>query len=261
MEIALIPVPTLALLPYGIEIKSVIIDDDFIEEMKGISDAHGFWAQTMSDVIDQFKVDNHTETVLKRMISSVPTSTSCDPARAVTKNLRSMTFTSSPFVDVSLLGKNTFGTYQEEMRVFFCRNPTPARMEDNDDDEDADEVQIPVISTTTTKLPPPLAPSAISNPPPGFYAQLIETMKNIQAHLHPSKIVVKSRDYKDTIDLAKLQNGMLQLMYATGDVTRDDGIVNDIQVATFSQGFLNLLARSASVQATKLQLVHHNLLN
>jgi hypothetical protein len=77
-------------------------------------------------------------------------------------------------------------------------------------------------------------------------------MKNIQVPQHPSKIVVESRDYKDTIDLAKLQNGMLQLMYATGDVIWDDGIVKNIQVATFSQGFLNLLARSASVQATQL---------
>ena len=44
MEIALIGIPTLAPLPYGIEIKSDITDDDFIEEMKGISDAHGFWS-------------------------------------------------------------------------------------------------------------------------------------------------------------------------------------------------------------------------
>ncbi len=54
-------------------------------------------------------------------------------------------------------------------------------MEDNDDDEDANKVQIPVKSTTTANQPPPFVPSAIMNPPPEFYAQLIETMKNIQA--------------------------------------------------------------------------------
>jgi hypothetical protein len=42
MEIALIPIPTLAPLPYGKEIKSVILDDGFIKEMKGISKEHVF---------------------------------------------------------------------------------------------------------------------------------------------------------------------------------------------------------------------------
>jgi hypothetical protein len=36
MEIALITIPTLTLLPYGKEMKSVILDDGFIEEKKGI---------------------------------------------------------------------------------------------------------------------------------------------------------------------------------------------------------------------------------
>ena len=44
-------IPTLALLPYGKEMKSAILDDGFIKEMKGISNKHGFWAQTMSNVI------------------------------------------------------------------------------------------------------------------------------------------------------------------------------------------------------------------
>jgi hypothetical protein len=67
-----------------------------------------------------------------------------------------------------------------------------------------------------------------SNPPLEFYAQLIKTMKNNQAPQQPTKIVVKSRDHEETIDLAKLQNGMLQLMYATGDVNWDDGTVKNI---------------------------------
>ena len=77
-------------------------------------------------------------------------------------------------------------------------------------------------------------------------------MKNIQAPQHPTKIVVKSRDHEETIDLAKLQNGMLQLMYVTGNINWDDGTAKNIQIATFSQGFKNLLTRSALVQATQL---------
>jgi hypothetical protein len=108
MEITLIAIPTLAPLPYGKEMKSAILDDGFIKEMKGISNEHGFWAQMMRDVINQFKVDNHTKTVLKRMISSIPVSTSHDLACAATNGLRGMTFALSPFVDASLLGKDSF---------------------------------------------------------------------------------------------------------------------------------------------------------
>jgi hypothetical protein len=209
--------------------KSAILDDGFIGEMKGISNEYGFWAQTMSDVIDQFKIDNHTETVLKRMTSSVPVSTSRDLARAATKGLRGMTFALSSFVDASLLGKDSFKAHQEKMKEFYRRNPTPARVEDNNDDEDTNKVHI-LVHSTATNQPLLVVPAAFTNtnPPPEFYAQQIETMKNIQAPQHPSKIVVTSRDYKDTIDLAKLQNGRLQLIDATGDVIWDDGIVKNI---------------------------------
>ena len=56
-------------------------------------------------------------------------------------------------------------------------------------------------------------------------SSLIETMKNIQASQQWSKIVVKSRNYKETIDLTKLQNGMLQLFHATGDTNWDDTLL------------------------------------
>ena len=105
-EIALIAIPTLILIPYGKEITSTTLDDIFIEEMKSILLEHGFWAQRMSDVVDQNEIDNHTETVLARMINTVPASSSRDPARAATKGLRGMIFTSSPFVDPSLLSRS-----------------------------------------------------------------------------------------------------------------------------------------------------------
>jgi hypothetical protein len=168
MEIALIAIPTLALLPYGKEIKSSILDDDFIEEMQGILSNHGFWVQTMNNVIDQFETDNHTETVLKRLISSVPPSNSCDPACAATKGIRNMTFASNPFADVSLLGKNSFEADQEKMKEFYHRNPTPACVEENDDDENIKKVHIPMYGTRTNQPPSLLVPSAVANPPPGI---------------------------------------------------------------------------------------------
>jgi hypothetical protein len=90
------------------------------------------------------------------------------------------------------------------MKAFYRRNPTPAHASSNHNvDVDNKEVpQVPVHSTTA-------APAA--NPPPDFSAQLIETMKNIQVSQQPSKNIVELRDYEETIDLAKLQNGMLQL--------------------------------------------------
>ena len=141
----------------------------------------------MSDVIDQHKVDNHTETVLKRMIESLPPSSSRDPARAATKGLRGMTFVSNPYVDLSLLNRcsDLFKTDQEKLTEFFCRNPTPARVEDVNNEENIEV------------LPPATATAVASNPPPEFFAQLIETMKNIQAPQHPTKIVGESRDHEE----------------------------------------------------------------
>ena len=65
------------------------------------------------------------------MINTVLASSSRDPARAATKGLRGMIFTSSPFVDPSLLSRsNSFEADQEKLKEFFRRNPTPARVED-----------------------------------------------------------------------------------------------------------------------------------
>ncbi len=161
IEIALIAIPTIVPLPFGMEITSTMSDDDFIDKMKGISNAHGFWAQTMANVIDQFEVDNQTKKVLKRIISSPVILTSRDPARAATKGLRNMTFTSTLFLDASLLGKNSYEADQEKMKAFCCRNPTPthASSTHNVDVDDEEVTQVLVHSTTA-------APAA--NPPSDF---------------------------------------------------------------------------------------------
>jgi hypothetical protein len=196
----------------------------FINKMRAISIELGFWAQTMIDAANQHTLNNHMDTVLKRMIKSVPASSSCDPARATTKGLRNMTFVSSPFVDPLLLSRcnDSFEADQEKLREFFHRNHTPARVKDVNDDEE--EIQVPVHNTTA----PSTHSLTLGNPPPEFYAQLIKTMKHIQAPQQPTNIFVESRDHEETIDLAKLQNRMLQLMYATGNVNWDDGTVKNI---------------------------------
>jgi hypothetical protein len=166
MEIALIVIPTLALLPYGKEIKSTILDDDFIEEMQRILSEHGFWVQMMNNVINQFETNNHTEMVLKRLISSVPPSNSCNQARAATKGIRKMAFASNPFADVPLLGKNSFVADQEKMKECYRRNPTPACVEENDNDKNIEEVHIPVYGTGTNQPPSLLVPLAVANTHP-----------------------------------------------------------------------------------------------
>lgn len=160
MEIALVAIPTLAPIPDGKEITSTTLDDSFIQEMRAISIEHGFWAQTMNDVVDQHEVDNHTDMVLKRMIESIPPSSSCNRARAATKGLRGMTFLSNPYVDPSLLNRcsDRFEADQAQLKEFFRRNPTPARVEDVNDDENVGETRVLVRRTT--------APS-ISHPPAG----------------------------------------------------------------------------------------------
>ena len=170
VEIALIAIPNIVPIPFGKDINSTISDDNFIDEMKSISDVHRFWAQTMGDVIDQFETDNHTEKVFKRLISLTIISSSRNPARATTKGIRGMTFISNPYLDVSLLGKNSYEADQENLKAFFHRNPTPARVSSNNNvaaDDNEEVSQVPVRSTTT---------AANVNPPPEFLAQLIETM-------------------------------------------------------------------------------------
>ena len=205
MEIALIAIPTIAPPPFGKEISSSISDDDFMEERKGILDGHGFGAQTLIDVIDQFEVNNHTKKVLKRIISSPIISTSPDPAHATTKGIRGMTFTSSPFPDTLLTKKNSYEVDQDNLQAFYRHNPTPARASNNHNVNAHDKEEAPWVPDHSTTA------AAATNPPPEIFAQLIETMKNIQAPQQPSKIVVKSRDNEETINLAKLQNRMLQL--------------------------------------------------
>ena len=88
-----------------------------------------------------------------------------------------------------------------------------------------------------------------------FYDQLVATMKNLAAPANQQKIVIESREHKESIDLAKLQTSMLRLMYANSNIDWDKGTIKNIHLATFAQGYMNLLDQSATVQATQLAYV------
>jgi hypothetical protein len=158
------------------------------------------------------------------------------------------------------------------VRSFFRCNPTPARIKVINNNEP--EVHIPIHSasmpadknspadknlpadknppvTTATAPTIPAAPTT-AIPPPSFYTQLIKTMKNMQAPQQLQKIVVESRDHKESVDLAKLQISMLQLMYAGGNIDWEEDTVKKVKLADFAQGFKNLLGRYAAVQAAQL---------
>jgi hypothetical protein len=79
-------------------------------------------------------------------------------------------------------------------------------------------------------------------------------MRNLQqaAPLHQQKNVIKSCKHEESIDLANLQTSLLKLMYACNNIDWEEGTVKNIHLATFAQGFKNLLGRSAMVQTTQL---------
>jgi hypothetical protein len=87
-----------------------------------------------------------------------------------------------------------------------------------------------------------------------FYKQMVETLKKIQENplSKQQKIVIESRDHKETVDAAKLQTSMLKLMYAFAVPDRDEGTVAGVRLALFTQEYKNLLERSAMVQVTQL---------
>ncbi len=125
------------------------------------------------------------------MSAAVP-SKSCNPTRTATKGIKNMTSASfGPFIDISLVG-TSFEAKQAIVKIIFHRNPTPVC-----------EARDPVHAAPQMNI------LTLAMPSQEFFKQLIVTMKNIQAPQQPSKIVVESRDHKESVDLAKLQNSIL----------------------------------------------------
>jgi hypothetical protein len=271
--------PTLAPLPFGKEIKSIMLDNDFLNEMIKISPEHGFWAKMMVDAFAQEDSDHDTLPILTNLNNSKTTSKGCDPCRAATKGFRNAwPSNSGPAIDLSHVGKS-HEVEQAKVKDFFYCNPTPVHptmiKEDCDDEpevvfvhstdaasnETSAAADVSATTSTAAAISTAAATSAsattaggstIKHPGKAFYNQLITTMKNFAAPQYQKKIVVESREHKESVNLAKLQTSMLRLMYASGETDWDKGTVKNIQLASFAQGFKNLLDRLATVQATQL---------
>jgi hypothetical protein len=75
--------------------------------MQKISNEHGFWAKSMADVIDQVITKNETDKIVKRLLSAVAPSKSCDPTCAATKGIQNMILAPfGLFIDTSLFGNS-----------------------------------------------------------------------------------------------------------------------------------------------------------
>ena len=259
-ELALIVIPTMAPLPYGTDIKSTDLDDDFIDEMQKLSPEHGFWAKMMVDAHEQYASDYDTSQVVKNLSAST-SSTRRDPCNAVSKGFREATIALSGPIVLATRPRNKHEREQKIIKDFFYRNPTPARPvpaeEDEDDGDDAPEIPVqattaPIQGATTTFNP------TAANSSAEFYSQLLETLKTInQTAPAQQKIVVESREHEESVDLAKLQTSMLKLFYVNCDIDWDEGTVKNVTLATFSKGFKDLLGRTATVQEAQFA----NLLN
>ena len=106
-ELALIALPNAAPLPYGFELKSLQLDEDFVDEMKKISDDHGFWAGQMYNALDQYDKDLGTELVvenLTNMIKNEPSTRKKKLSKAsdsATKNFSTVSRAAAgPIVDI-----------------------------------------------------------------------------------------------------------------------------------------------------------------
>jgi hypothetical protein len=224
--------------------------------MSSISAEHGFWAKSMSNVIEQAKTDSEVKIIVKRLVQSTD---KCgrDPCHAAAKGFRTNTFPdSAPFIDTSILGRK-FPAKQSIFKVFFVQNPTPTRVEEIPDKDNDHVPKILVVSDRATVAQPPL-----KHDQQEFFKLMVKTMQKMQhAPLQgQTRIVVKSHDQEETINVAKLQNSMVRLMYTTTKtVNWDKGTIMSVSLATFTQEYQNLLGRSISVQVTQLSNLFRNI--
>jgi hypothetical protein len=223
-DIALIALPTLIPIPFGTDVESTTFDEAFMEEMTKILAEHGFWAKTMSNIFKQALLNEDSLTIAERLMSSKASSKLCGPTCAATKGIREATVTSSgPVIKTSQAGKK-HKAKQAIVRSFFHCNPTPAHIKVIGNNEPKVCIPVHSASAPADKNPPadkilpadknppiatataptiPKAPTT-ATPPPSFYTQLIETMKNMQAPQQLQNIVIESWDHEESVDLAKL---------------------------------------------------------
>jgi hypothetical protein len=144
-EIVFITLLTVVPLPCGKEFESTSFDDSFVKEMEKISSKHGFWARTMTDVIEQAETENDNHTIVGRLLSSRGLTRQHDPICTATKGIHEMTATASPFIDTTFIGAK-HNHEQAEVKRFFHHNLTPSWIEIINNDEEQPELCKPIHS-------------------------------------------------------------------------------------------------------------------
>ena len=233
-DLSLVALPNVAPMPYGFDIKSSELDEDFINEMEKISVNHGFWARQMYNAFDQHDKDNGTEQVvenLTNLIKDEPVKGKRKMASAkssATKNFSTVyRATSGPIVDVSQAGEK-HEAEQNVVKSYFMPNPTPQ--------------------------PHPLQDvSGLTQP---VLSQMIETLKSIGSSLTsnlPTSIIVASQQTEEDKEMQDSNNTSLQLFYASAEFNWEEGTFVNVKKANFSVGFNNVLAKkSAKMKVVEL---------
>jgi hypothetical protein len=84
-DIPLIVLPTLAPIPFGRNIESTMLDNDFVKEMAKITVEHGFWTKMMVAALEQEDTTFDTLPVVNNLNVSKAASKGHDPCHAATK--------------------------------------------------------------------------------------------------------------------------------------------------------------------------------
>jgi hypothetical protein len=107
-DIALIVLPTLAPLPFGRDIESTMLDDDFVKEMAKITVKHRFWAKMMVNVFEQEDTTFDTLPIVNNLNRSKAASKGCNPCNTATKGFQATwPSNSGPPINTSCIGKKT----------------------------------------------------------------------------------------------------------------------------------------------------------
>jgi hypothetical protein len=148
-DIALVLLSTLAPLPYGKEIKSTMLDENFIDELKSISTEHGFWEKMMVDEFKQEDTKFVTLPIVNNLNASKTTFKGCNPCHPATKGFQNVWPSNyGPPIDTSSVGKK-HEVEQAKVNNFFHHNPMPSCVKIIDKEDEA-IAQIPIQRSTGT---------------------------------------------------------------------------------------------------------------
>jgi hypothetical protein len=230
-ELTLIALPNAAPVPYGFDLKSSQLDEDFVEEMKKVSDDHGFWAEQMYNAFDQYDKDHGTEQVvenLTNMIKNEPLTRNrklLNASKSATKNFSTVIHAAAgPIIDIVRVGE-MHEAEQNVVKSYFMPNPTPQ-------------------------------PPTIPGMPHPVFEQMIETLKSIGSNMNskqPTSIIVASQQTEEDKEMQESNNSSLRLFYVSVKVDWEEGRLTQVSIADFSVGFKNVLAKkSAKAKSNEL---------